>query len=138
MEKIPGSHAEPAPGHMSERLYLASIMAEMQGANPKRKWTDEVSPAMAGKCRHLGKAATDKGVQSYSAEVYHLGKTLRPNGKFSVRNRHLQVPAGVQHLFLMLQALQCAQCVCSCMGEDYILLSILQVFSVLYLGVCFS
>ena len=74
MEKIPDPHARLALENTSERSTRASIMAEMQGTNRSRKWTDEVSPAMAGKCRRLGKALTDQELQSYHAEVHHLGK----------------------------------------------------------------
>ena len=56
MQKVEDSEASPAPEHMRKRLDFAGTTAKMQGTNKNRQWTDEMSPASAGKCRKLGKA----------------------------------------------------------------------------------
>ena len=58
MEKVEDIDAKCAPEYMEKRLHFAAMTAQMQGTSLRRKWTDEASPATAGKCRRLGKAPT--------------------------------------------------------------------------------
>ena len=58
MEKVEDSEAKSTPEHMKKRLDFAALQAQMQGTDTNRQWTNEVSPAAAGKCRRLGKAPT--------------------------------------------------------------------------------
>ena len=67
MEKVEDADAKHAPEHMSKRLYFAAAAAKMQGTSSTRNWTEEVSPAKAGKCRRLGKSPTDAEMQSYGS-----------------------------------------------------------------------
>ena len=65
LEKIPDTEAEAAPDHFRRRIHFASDTAKMQGISSKREWTEETSPAIAGKCRRLGKAPTDDLLDRY-------------------------------------------------------------------------
>ena len=65
LEKIPDVEAEVAPDHISRRIQFASLVAKMQGTTKKREWTEETSPAIAGKCRRLGKSPTDELMEKY-------------------------------------------------------------------------
>ncbi len=56
VEKVEDSDAKQAPEHMIKRIHFAAMAAKMQGTSSSRLWTDEMSPASAGKCRRLGKA----------------------------------------------------------------------------------
>ena len=58
MEKVEDSETKGATEHMNKRLSFAAVTAQMQGTNADRQWTEEKSPATAGKCRRLGKAPT--------------------------------------------------------------------------------
>ena len=65
LEKIPDSEAETAPDHIRRLIHFASLTAKMQGKSSKRKWTEEMSPANARKCRRLGKSPTDDLLEQY-------------------------------------------------------------------------
>ena len=65
LEKIPDAEGELAPDHISRRIQFASLVAKMQGTTKKREWTEETSPAIAGKCRRLGKSPTDELMEKY-------------------------------------------------------------------------
>ena len=65
LEKVPDSDAQSAPEHMRRRIYFASQAAKMQGTSSDRKWSEDMSPANAGKCRRLGKSPTDKELEKY-------------------------------------------------------------------------
>ena len=65
LEKIPDTEAEAAPDHICRRIHFASLTAKMQGISSKREWTEETSPAIAGKCRRLGKSPTDDLLDKY-------------------------------------------------------------------------
>ena len=65
LEKVPDTEAEAAPDHMRRRIQFASLVANMQGKSAKRDWTEDTSPAIAGKCRRLGKSPTDDLLDKY-------------------------------------------------------------------------
>lgn len=67
VEKVEDADAKLAPEHMGRRLHFAAEAAKMQGTSSKRNWTDEVSPAKAGKCRRLGKSPTDVALELYNS-----------------------------------------------------------------------
>ena len=56
MEKVEDSDAKLAPEHMSKRLHFAAMSVQMQGTSSSRQWTEDMSPASAGKCRKIGRA----------------------------------------------------------------------------------
>ena len=66
LEKVPDTEAEAAPDHIRRRIQFASLVAKMQGKNKKRDWTEATSPAIAGKCRRLGKSPTDELLDKYT------------------------------------------------------------------------
>ena len=65
LEKLPDTEAEAAPDHMRRRIQFASLVAKLQGKGKTRAWTEENSPAIAGKCRRLGKSPTDDLLDKY-------------------------------------------------------------------------
>ena len=67
IEKITDKDSASAPDHMRRLIYFASLTAKMQGASVKRAWTEDVSPAMAGKCRRLGKSPSDALLDKYGS-----------------------------------------------------------------------
>ena len=66
LERIPDTEAMVAPEHMRRLIHFASLTAKMQGSNPQKEWTEETSPANAGKCRRLGKSPTDDLLEQYN------------------------------------------------------------------------
>ena len=66
MDKIPDKEMEAAPDHIRRHIQFASLTAKMQGKSSKREWTDEASPAIARKCRRLGKSPTDDLLDKYT------------------------------------------------------------------------
>ncbi len=66
MEKVPDTEAEAAPDHMRRRTQFASLVAKLQGKSKTRDWTEDTSPAIAGKCRRLGKSPTDDLLDKYT------------------------------------------------------------------------
>ena len=66
LEKIPDTEKGAAPDHVRRRIQFASLVAQMQCKSKKRDWTEETSPAMAGKCRRLGKSPTDELLDKYT------------------------------------------------------------------------
>ena len=66
LQKIPDSEAEAAPDHIRRLIHFASFAAKIQGKCSERGWTDETSPANAGKCRRLGKSPTNEELQKYN------------------------------------------------------------------------
>ena len=69
LEKIPDTEALSAPDHMRRLIYFASLTAQMQGTRSQRVWTEDVSPANAGKCRRLGKSPTDELLEQYRSSA---------------------------------------------------------------------
>ena len=67
LQKIPDGDSKSAPDHMRRLIYFASLTAKMQGTSVTRAWTEDVSPAMAGKCRHLGKSPSDAPLAKYGS-----------------------------------------------------------------------
>ena len=65
LERIPDNEAAVAPEHMRRLIYFASLTAKMQGSKERKVWTEETSPANAGKCRRLGKSPTDDLLEQY-------------------------------------------------------------------------
>ena len=65
VDTIPNAEAELAPDCMRCDIYFASLTAKMQGTSAKREWTEDTSPANAGKCRRLGKSPTDAPVDKH-------------------------------------------------------------------------
>lgn len=65
LEKIPDADADAAPDHIRRLIHFASLTAKIQGKNATRQWTDDFSPANAGKCRRLGKAPTGEELEKY-------------------------------------------------------------------------
>ena len=66
MEKIPDAEAQLAPEHIRRRIQFAALAAKMQGKSSERGWTENMSPASAGKCRRLGKAPTGEELDKYT------------------------------------------------------------------------
>ena len=66
LEKVPDTEAEVAPDHIRRRIQFASLVAMVQGKNKKRDWAETTSPAIAGKCRRLGKSPTDELLDKYT------------------------------------------------------------------------
>ena len=66
LEKIPPTEADTAPDHIRRLIQFAALTAKMQGKSKKREWTEATSPAIAGKCRRLGKSPTDDLLDKYS------------------------------------------------------------------------
>ena len=69
LEKIPDADATSAPDHMRRLLYFASLAAKMQGTSSKRLWSEDMSPANAGRCRRLGKSPTDELLEKYNSSA---------------------------------------------------------------------
>ena len=67
LERIPDAEATVAPEHMRRLIFFASRTAKMQGSKERTVWTEETSPANAGKCRKLGKSPTDDLLEQYAA-----------------------------------------------------------------------
>ena len=65
LERIPDNEAAVAPEHMRRLIYFASLTAKMQGSKERKVWTEETSPANAGRCRGLGKSPTDDLSEQY-------------------------------------------------------------------------
>ena len=65
LSRLPADEAGAAPQHMRRRIQFASLAAQVQGKNKKREWTEEMNPAIAGKCRKLGRAPTNELLQEY-------------------------------------------------------------------------
>ena len=65
LSRIPISEAEAAPEHMRRRIQFAAFAAKVQGKSKQLQWTEDVNPAIAGKCRRLGKAPTDEQMEPY-------------------------------------------------------------------------
>ena len=66
LERIPDAEATAAPEHMRRLIFFASLTAKMQGSKERTVWTEETSPANAGKCRKLGKPPTDDLLDQYT------------------------------------------------------------------------
>ena len=66
LEKIPDAEAQLAPEHIRRRIQFAALAAKMQGKSSVRGWTENMSPASAGKCRRLGKAPTGEELDKYT------------------------------------------------------------------------
>ena len=66
LEKIPEPDAADAPDHMRRCVLFAALIAKTQGQSSERCWTEELSPANAGKCRKLGKAPTGEMLDKYT------------------------------------------------------------------------
>ena len=58
LERIPDTESAVAPEHMRRLIYFASLTAKMQGSKEQNVWTEETSPASAGKCRRHCKSPT--------------------------------------------------------------------------------
>ena len=78
LEKIPDNEAPCAPDTMRRLLYFASLTAKMQGTSSKRQWTEEMSPANAGKCRRLGKSPTDEALEKYKSSRILTSEAVLP------------------------------------------------------------
>ena len=65
VEKVADEDAQSAPEHMLRRIYFASRASKMQGTSSTRDWTETMSPAIAGKCRRLGRSPTDAELDRY-------------------------------------------------------------------------
>ena len=65
LSKLSEAEACDAPEHMSRRIHFASLATRVQGKNKNREWTEETNPAIAYKCRKLGRAPTNTPLQEY-------------------------------------------------------------------------
>ena len=65
LSKLSDDEASTAPEHMSRRIHFASLATQVQGKNKNRDWTEETNPAIASKCRKLGRAPTNTPLQEY-------------------------------------------------------------------------
>ena len=68
LSKLDDDEAVKAPDHMSRRIQFAAQATAVQGKNKNRVWTQEINPAIANKCRKLGKAPTDTPLPQYKFE----------------------------------------------------------------------
>ena len=59
LTKLEDDDAVKAPHHMSRRVQFAAHATAVQGKNKNRDWTQELNPAIANKCRKLGRTHTD-------------------------------------------------------------------------------
>ena len=50
---------------MSRRIQFAAQATAVQGKIKNRDWTEETNPAIASKCRRLGRAPTNTPLQEY-------------------------------------------------------------------------
>ena len=66
LSKLEDDEAVKAPDHMSRRIQFAAQATAVQGKNKNRDWTEETNPAIASKCRKLGRAPTDKPLEEYA------------------------------------------------------------------------
>ena len=66
LEKIPDTEATAAEDHMRRVVFFAALTAKTQGQSSERGWTEDLSPAIAGKCRRLGKSPTGEMLEKYS------------------------------------------------------------------------
>ena len=66
LSKLEDDEAVKAPEHMSRRIQFAAQATAVQGKNKNRDWTEETNPAIASKCRKLGRAPTDKPLEEYA------------------------------------------------------------------------
>ena len=69
LERIPDTESAVAPEHMRRRIYFASLAAKIQGSKEKKVWTEQTSPANAGKCRRLGKPPIDDLLYQYKPSL---------------------------------------------------------------------
>ena len=69
LERIPDTESAVAPEHMRRLIYFASLTAKMQGSKEQNVWTEQTSPANAGKCRRLGKSPTDDLLEQYNPSL---------------------------------------------------------------------
>ena len=80
LSKLDDDEAAKAPEHMRRRIQFAAQATAVQGKNKKRDWTQEINPAMANKCRKLGKAPTDRPLPEYKfskrADTIEVGSTV--------------------------------------------------------------
>ena len=65
LSKLDDDEAVKAPEHMSRRIHFAAQAIAVQGKNKNRSWTEETNPAIASKCRKLGRAPTDNPLEEY-------------------------------------------------------------------------
>ena len=65
LSKLDDDEAVKAPEHMSRRIQFAAQATAVQGKNKNRDWTEETNPAIAGKCRKLGRAPADNPLEEY-------------------------------------------------------------------------
>ena len=65
ISKLDDDEAVKAADQMSRRIQFAAQATAVQGKNKNREWTEETNPAMASKCRKLGRAPTDKSLAEY-------------------------------------------------------------------------
>ena len=65
LSKLDDDEAVKAPEHMSRRIQFAAQSTAVQGKNKNRDWTEETNPAIASKCRRLGRAPTNTPLQEY-------------------------------------------------------------------------
>ena len=66
LEKVPDDQSLTVPEHMRTFIHFASPTAKTQSTSSKRAWTEDMSPANAGKCRRLGKSPTDEALEKYA------------------------------------------------------------------------
>ena len=65
LSKLDDDEAVSAPEHMRRRIQFAAQATAVQGKNKNRDWTEKTNPAIASKCRKLGRAPTDKPLEEY-------------------------------------------------------------------------
>ena len=65
ISKLDDDEAVKAADQMSRRIQFAAQATAVQGKNKNRDWTEETNPAIASKCRKLGRAPTNTPLQEY-------------------------------------------------------------------------
>ena len=65
IEKLSEEEANDAPEHLRRMIHFAALAADQQGSKKTGGWTEDISPANAGKCRRLGKSPTDEPLDMY-------------------------------------------------------------------------
>ena len=65
IDKVSEDEATAAPEHLRRTIHFAALAADQQGSRKSGSWTEDISPANAGKCRRLGRSPTDEPLAMY-------------------------------------------------------------------------
>ena len=65
IDKVSDDEAAAAPEHFRRMIHFTALAADQQGSKQSAGWTEDISPANAGKCRRVGKSPTDEALDMY-------------------------------------------------------------------------